>query len=96
MYRGLAEMILSLQRGIALSTRPEDRRLASEYLAALTPVLASAVLGIDILSAIKTIDRLFGQTWIIDLEPFCEAFDKWTAFKKEYRQSAFSGMTTNK
>lgn len=88
-------MILSLQHGIELSTRPDDRKLASEYMAAMAPVLASAVLGNDLLSAIKAIDRLFGQTWITDAEPFRDAFDKWAAFKNEYRQFAFSGMTTN-
>ena len=95
MHRCLAEMIESLSYGIEQSTHPQDRKIAHNYLAALAPLLASAVLGKDILSNLKSVDRLFGHTWITDIEPFREAFAKWDAFKNEYRRFAFSGMTTN-
>jgi len=95
MHRSLAETIESFAQGIAVSTRPDDRKLASDYLAALAALLASAVLGKDILSEIRSTDRLFGQTWINDVEPFRQAFAKWDTFKDEYRTFAFSGMTVN-
>ena len=95
MHRKLAQTILCLQIGIKSSNRPHDRELAAEYLAALAPVLASAVLGSDILAEIKSIDRLFGQTWLEDVEPFRESLDHWSAFREEYRRFALGGMTTN-
>ena len=95
MHRKLAQTILCLQNGIKTSNRPHDRELAAQYLAALAPVLASAVLGSDILAEIKAIDRLFGQTWLDDVEPFRHALDHWSAFRDEYRRFALGGMTTN-
>ena len=68
MHRRLAETIKSFEHGIKDSRRPEDRQIARDYLAALAPVLASTVLGDDILSEIRAIDRLFGQTWITDAD----------------------------
>lgn len=41
------------------------------------------------------IERLFGQTWIIEPAPFEEAFENWRVFQAEYVQSAVSGMTVN-
>ena len=95
MHRTLAETIQSFSRGIELSKRPEDRKLAADYLAALAPLLARATLGENILRDLGTIERLFGQTWIIESAPFEEAFEKWRAFKAEYQQWAVSGMTVN-
>jgi hypothetical protein len=95
MHRTLAETIESFSRGIEGSKRPEDRKLAADYLAALAPLLARATLGENILRDLGTIERLFGQTWIIDFAPFEEAFEKWRAFKAEYEQWAASGMTVN-
>jgi len=95
MYRTLAEAIDSFSRGITRSKRSEDRKLGTDYLAALAPLLARATLGESILRDLATIDRLFGQTWIIESEPFDEAFEKWRAFKVEYERWAMSGMTVN-
>lgn len=95
MYRALAESIDAFSRGIAESNRPEDRKLAADYLAALAPLLARATLGEDILKDLATVDRLFGHTWIIDVGPFKHAFDKWTIFRSEYTQHAVAGMTVN-
>jgi hypothetical protein len=95
MHRRLAETIKSFEHGIKVSRRPEDRQIARDYLAALASVLASTVLGDDILSVIRAIDRLFGQTWITDADPFQQAFANWDAFKDEYRRFVFSGMTVN-
>ena len=95
MHRALAETIECITQGIDRSNRPEDRALAEKYLAALAPLLARATLGNDILRELSTMDRLFGQTWIIDVEPFKEAFAKWAAFKSEYTAWAMSGMTVN-
>lgn len=95
MHRTLAETIECFARGIARSNRPEDRELAKDYLAALAPLLARATLGNDILRDLSTIDRLFEHTWIVDVEPFEEAFATWRAFKSEYIPWAVSGMTVN-
>ena len=95
MHRALAETIQSFSRGIERSKRPEDRKLAADYLAALAPLLARATLGENILRDLGMIERLFGQTWIIESAPFEEAFEKWRAFKAEYQQWAVSGMTVN-
>jgi hypothetical protein len=95
MHRTLAETIESFSRGIERSKRPEDRKLAADYLAALAPLLARATLGESILRDFATIERLFGQTWIVESAPFEEAFEKWRAFKAEYERWAVSGMTVN-
>lgn len=95
LHRTLAEAIESFARGVRRCNRPEDRALASDYLAALAPVLASAVLGQDILRELRQIDRLFGQTWLMDDAPFRDALQKWATFKHEYERFALSGMTVN-
>jgi hypothetical protein len=95
MYRTLAEVIDSFERGIHKSNRPEDRKLAGDYLASLAPLLASAVLGEDILRRLPVIERLFGHTWLIDDAPFQEALSKWRAFRDEYEKFALSSMTVN-
>lgn len=95
MYRALAESIEHFSRGIAKSNRPADRKLGADYLAALAPLLARATLGEDILKDFDAVDRLFGKTWIVDVAPFKDAFDKWAVFKSEYTQHAVSGMTVN-
>ena len=84
MHRELANTIKLLERGIERSNRPEDRKLAADYLAALAPALASAVLGDDILPRLKDIDRLFGHSWLIDPTPFEDAFNSWRKFRSEY------------
>jgi hypothetical protein len=45
MHRTLAETIDGFARGIERSKRPEDRKLAADYLAALASLLARATLG---------------------------------------------------
>ncbi len=95
MHRALAETIEGFSRGIKRSNRPEDRKFATDYLAALAPLLARATLGENILNDLGTIERLFGQTRIIDSAPFEDAFEKWRTFKSEYEQWAMSGMTVN-
>lgn len=68
MYRTLAEIVEGIEPGIRESkNRPEDQKLANDYLAALAPLLASAVLGRDILRQLPVVERLLGQT------PFREA-----------------------
>ncbi len=95
MYRILAEAIDCLSWGVRESRRPEDRKLATDYLAALAPLLALATLGKDILRDLPDIDRLLGQTWLVDETPFRAALKKWRAFKEEYEKFAVSGMTVN-
>ena len=94
-YRALAEVVDQFEQGIRQSHRPEDRKLASDYLAALAPLLASAVLGKDILRELPAVERLFGHTWLIDDGPFRAALSKWRQFREEYETFALGGMTVN-
>ena len=64
MYRKLAEIILEIEKGIRESKRPDDRKLANDYLAALAPLLAAAVSGQDILRELPLFERLLGHTWL--------------------------------
>lgn len=95
MNRELAKTILQFSQGIKNSSRPEDRKLANDYLAALAPLLAHTVIGDDILKEIREIEKLFGDTWVIDNSPFEKAFKSWKLFKEEYEVFALSGMTVN-
>jgi len=79
----LASCILAFSKGITASTRPEDRALASEYLAALAPLLAKVVKKEDVRADIESVDRFFGHTWIVDDAPFKEAFELWRESKSE-------------
>ncbi len=88
MQREIARVIESFSHGIGDSTRPSDREIVRGYLAALAPLLAAMVLGRSILGEIGAIDRLFGQTWVTDVDPFRDALAKWEAFKVEHRNSA--------
>jgi hypothetical protein len=84
MYKKLAETIDSFSKGLIECNRPEDRKLVGDYLAALAPLLARAVLGEDISKNLPDIERLFGHTWIKDIKPFEKAFEHWREFKEEY------------
>ena len=95
MHHELANTIKLLERGIGQSKRPEDRKLAADYLAALAPLLAAAVLGDDILSRLNSIERLFGHSWLIDQTPFEDAFNSWRKFRDEYETFTLGGMTVN-
>ena len=95
MHRELAKTILLFSQGVEKSSRPEDRKLANDYLAALAPLLAHTVIGDDVLKEIGAIERLFGNTWVIDNSPFETAFKNWGVFKEEYEVFALSSMTVN-
>lgn len=95
MYRALAESILEFHAGLQHTSRAEDRSTASTYLAALAPLLARATLGTDILRDIPIVERLFGQTWIIDAHSFESAFSRWREFVAEYSRQALGAMTVN-
>lgn len=91
----LAEAIDSLSSGLDTCTRPEDRKLVQDYLAALAPVLAQATLGKDVLSRLDGIDRLLGATWLLDEAPFMDGLAKWKQFRSEYERMALGAMTVN-
>ena len=95
MYRKLAEVVKEFHQGIRDSRRPEDRKLAADYVAALAPLLAGAILGEDILSELPKVDRLLGQTWLIDDGPFRKALEGWKQFRNDYAKFALSSMTVN-
>lgn len=46
-YRPLAEAIEALSASVERSTHPEDRKIVTDYLAVLAPILAKATLGQD-------------------------------------------------
>jgi len=60
--------------------------LASQYLAALAPLLAKIVAKEEVSSDVEDMDRLFGQTWIVDMAPFKEAFELWKQSKIEIQK----------
>lgn len=95
MHRTLAEVIDGIALGARESTRPEDRKLVADYLATLAPLLASAVLGKDILRDLPAVERMFGQTWLLDDAPFAHALGRWRVFREEYETWALSAMTVN-
>ena len=95
MHRTLAEVIQDLEQGIRESDRPEDRKLATDYLAALAPLLASVVMGQDILRQLPAFERLLGNTRLIDEAPFRAALEKWRLFRNEYERFVLGGMTVN-
>ena len=95
MHRGLAETIRLFEAGLQNCHQAEDRQTVARYLAELGSILAAAVLGKDILSRLAATERLFGQSWLVDQEPFEAAFVKWREFKTEYEEFAVRGMTVN-
>jgi len=94
-HRALAESIALFEAGLAQCHRPDDRNLVHTYLAALAPVLAAGVLGEDVLGRLAGIERLVGNSWLVDQEPFVPAFAKWREFRTEYEAFAAGGMTVN-
>jgi hypothetical protein len=94
-HRALAESICHFEAGLEACKRPEDRALVQRYLAALAPILGAAVLGRDILQRLQPVERLFGNSWLIDQAPFESAFAKWREFRCEYEAFASRGMTIN-
>jgi hypothetical protein len=94
-HRTLAEAINSLSSGLDSCTRPEDRKLVQDYLAALAPVLARATLGEDVLATFDGFERLLGSTWLIDDAPFKDGLAKWRQFRSEYERASLGAMTVN-
>lgn len=94
-HRALAESIDSFETGLDECHRAEDRELVERYLAALAPVLAGTVLGNDVLGRIHAVERLLGNSWLIDEAPFEPALAKWREFKDEYQRFVCRGMTVN-
>ena len=95
MHDTLAKCILAFEAGLAECHRSEDRALVSTYLAALAPVLARCTVGSDALGDLQSIERLFGNSWVIDEEPFLIALNYWREFKKSYERLSLSAMTVN-
>lgn len=95
MHRTLAEVVELFEDGLANCHRSEDRAVVEKYLSALAPVLADAVLGKDVLSRLRQVERLFGHTWLRDQAPFEPALMKWRQFRREYEEFAVRGMTVN-
>lgn len=82
MIRELAEVILDFAAGEAKTSRPEDRVLVRKYLAALGPILAAAVAGRPVHEALADFDRLLGQSWLVDIEPFKTPLAKWEGLRR--------------
>ena len=82
MIRELAQVIREFAAGAARTNRPEDRVLAQKYLAALGPILAAAVAGKPVSEELVDFDRLLGQTWLVDIEPFNAALSRWERLRR--------------
>ena len=95
MYQELAKVIDLFEIGLNSCHRPEDRRLVERYQAELGRILAAAVLGRNVLGEIAVVERLFGQTWLVEFGPFEAAFEKWAQFKRAYEEYSVRGMTVN-
>jgi hypothetical protein len=95
MHDTLAKCIVAFETGLSDCHRPEDRSLISTYFAALAPVLAKATLGENVLEELRQVERLFGNSWLIDVQPFQAALDYWRQFKNEYERFSLGGMTVN-
>jgi len=94
-HRALAQSIERFEVGLAGCRRPEDRALVKSYLAAMAPALARAVLGEDVLPDIRRVERLLGNSWLIDDAPFEPALALWREFRSDYEAFAVRGMTVN-
>ena len=95
MHDTLAKSILAFEIGLEVCDRPEDRVLVRKYMAVLAAVLAKATLGQDVIEDLTSIERLFGNSWIVDDRPFQNAFNLWRQFKDEYERFALGAMTVN-
>lgn len=95
MHDTLAKCILAFGSGLGECHRSEDRALVSTYLAALAPVLAKCTVGANVLDELQQIERLFGNSWVIDHKPFLAAFRYWRDFKNSYEQLSLGAMTVN-
>lgn len=95
MHRTLAEAVALFEVGLRNCSRAEDRSLVSSYLSTLAPILAAAVLGENVLARLEGVERIFGNTWLIDEVPFLPALQKWRQFRSEYEQWALSGVTVD-
>ena len=80
----LIRCILAFEEGIRDCHRPEDRLLVEKYLASLAPLLASVVQGVDVSERIQTMERLFGNSWVVDATPFRKAFESWEQVKVQH------------
>ena len=95
MHDTLAKSILAFEAGLEVCNQPEDRVLVRKYMAALGPVLAKVAIGQDVIADLTSIERLFGNSWIVDDKPFQNAFKLWRQFKDEYERFALGAMTVN-
>ena len=95
MHRSLAETIDLIADGIRHSDNPADRKLGTDLLARLAPLLSAAVLGRDILGELPDIERYFGNTWFVDGDLYARVYANWTAFRTEYEAFVLLAMTVN-
>jgi hypothetical protein len=95
MHDTLAKCILAFDIGLTECHRSEDRALVSTYLAALARVLAKCSVGSDVLGDLQSIERLFGNSWVIDEKPFAAALNYWREFKNAYERLSLGVMTVN-
>lgn len=86
--RILARSILALEEGRRDSSRPEDRRLATDLLAELAPLLSDLVDGGDVSDRLVAVERLVGNRWFVDIAPFEEGLEEWHSFRKRYESVA--------
>lgn len=91
----LAKCVIEFTGGLSNCHHSEDRAVIERYLASLAPILAKVTIGEDVLHDLQQIERLFGNTWLQDDQPFKDALYSWCKFKTEYELLALEGMTVN-
>lgn len=91
----LAKCVIEFTDGLSNCHHPEDKAVIERYLASLAPILAKATIGADVLHDLQQIERLFGNTWLKDDQPFKDALFSWRKFKTEYELLALKGMTAH-
>lgn len=95
MHRSLALAIQSFRAGLDSCRRAEDRLLVERYLAELGPILAGAILGESVLARIPPMERLLGNSCLLDKTPFVDALKHWQSFREEYESFVLGPMTVN-
>ena len=95
MIESLANCILKIEHGIGHTKQAEDRAVGRKFLAALAPVLATIEVGFVTLDQLRSVERLFDQSWLKDEGPFGTYRGDWEVFSDQCRQQIVGGMTVN-
>ena len=95
MVNALSNCILKIEHGICHSNCPEDQRLGEKFLVCLGPLLAASELSCVELRQIKEFERLVGNSFLTDPNPFGTFYEDWTEYKIQCERMICGGMTVN-